>query len=437
MKKENILIVDDNYDMLELLSRNLKAMNYHTYKASSVNEAFNVLKYSKIDLLITDLQMPGKNGLELLKYVSENLPEMAKLVITGFPSVESAVSATKMGASDYLIKPFTGEEFRKAVQHALKSESQEPEPSETTANSYGGMVGKSKQFGELIEIIERVKDNRATVLITGESGTGKELVARAIHYSGAFANKPFIAVNCGALPETLVESELFGHVKGAFSGAIETKKGLFEAADGGTIFLDEIGTLPHNVQTRLLRVLQDKEVRKIGAHHSQKINLRIIAATNSNLPEMVKAKHFREDLYYRLNVVTIETTPLRERTDDIELLISTFLDKYTDEYGKDGVTISPEALEAFKSYSWPGNVRELENTVQRLVILAGNYITIKDLPQYIFAPQNQSSGGGLLPLKDIEKQHILKVLAAVGDNKTKAAEILQIDRKTLRSKLEQ
>lgn len=436
MKKENILIVDDNYDMLELLSRNLKAMNYHTYKASSVNEAFNILKYSKIDLLITDLQMPGKNGLELLKYVSEHQPDMEKLVITGFPSVESAVSATKMGASDYLIKPFTGEEFRKAVQHALKTENTEPEPVEATADSYAGMVGKSKQFSELIDIIERVKDNRATVLITGESGTGKELVARAIHYNGTFANKPFIAVNCGALPETLVESELFGHVKGAFSGAIETKKGLFEAADGGTIFLDEIGTLPHNVQTRLLRVLQDKEVRKIGAHHSQKVNVRIIAATNSNLSEMVKTKQFREDLYYRLNVVTVETTPLRKRTEDIELLINTFLDKYTDEYGKDGVTISPEAMQAFKQYNWPGNIRELENTIQRLIILSESYITVKDLPQHIFEMPNQPSGE-LLPLRDIEKQHILKVLEAVGDNKTKAAEILQIDRKTLRSKLGQ
>lgn len=435
LKKENILIVDDNYDMLELLHRNLRAMDYHTYKAASVQEAFNVLKHSKVELLITDLQMPGRSGLDLLQYVNEYLPHMPRLVITGFPSVESAITATKLGAGDYLIKPFTAEEFRKAVQNALQSSQAVAEKANDEApGNYAGMVGSSARFRELVDIIERVKDNRATVLITGESGTGKELVARAIHFKGAFAKEPFIAVNCGALPENLVESELFGHVKGAFSGATETKKGLFEAAEGGTIFLDEIGTLPPQVQTRLLRVLQDKEVRKIGALTSQQINLRIVTATNGNLQQMVKEKQFREDLYYRLNVVGIETIPLRERREDIDPLISHFIEKYSQEYGK-SITISQDAVEALTNYNWPGNIRELENTIQRLIILGNDSIRLKDIPAYITAPE-VITGDGLVPLRDIERRHILKVLEAVGGNKTKAAEILQIDRKTLRTKME-
>src|SRR5690606_27111077 len=253
--------------------------------------------------------------------------------ITGFPSIEGAVDALKSGALDYMTKPFTKEELKKAVEKSLDSKSlRNPPPSEKSktfsGNVYAGIVGSSAPIQNLIEVIERVKDNRATILISGESGTGKELVARAIHYKGAFAANPFIAVNCGALPENLIESELFGYVKGAFSGATETRKGLFEAADGGTIFLDEIGTVPHSVQTRLLRVLQEKEIRKVGSQQSQKVNVRIISATNSDLQQLVKQGSFREDLYYRLNVVTIETAPLRERKEDIKPLIETFLQKY-------------------------------------------------------------------------------------------------------------
>lgn len=443
LQKENILIVDDNYDMLELLHRNLKSLDFHTYKASSVTEALNVLQFTQVDLLITDLQMPGGNGLQLLEYVKEHFPDMPSLVITGFPSVDTALKATRLGAQDYLTKPFTAEEFKKAVFNSLKKSMEHPAEGkraakiDSEADAYAGMTGKSKKFAELIDIIERVKDNRATVLIKGESGTGKELVARAIHYKGAFAANPFIAVNCGAIPENLIESELFGHVKGAFSGAVETRKGLFEAADGGTIFLDEIGTLPYAVQTRLLRVLQEKEVRKIGAQQSQKINVRIVSATNSDLQQLVNEKQFREDLYYRLNVVTIETTPLRERREDIPLLINTFLKQYADEYGRPGITITEEALQLLQTYHWPGNVRELENTVQRMIIMADNSIGTAQIPAAITSPEKHSftKEGMLLSLQEAEKAHILKVLAAVGNNKTRAAEILQIDRKTLRSKL--
>ena len=444
LQKENILIVDDNYDMLELLHRHLKALNFHTYKASSVAEAYNVLQYSSVDLIITDLQMPGGSGLDLLEYVNEHFPGIPSLVITGFPSVDTALKATKLGALEYLTKPFTSEEFRKAVYNSLKTDKDVFPGQKKThkpalkVDSYAGMVGSSKKFKDIIDVIERVKDNRATVLIKGESGTGKELVARAIHFKGAFAANPFVAVNCGALPENLIESELFGYTKGAFSGATETKKGLFEAADGGTIFLDEIGTVPFAVQTRLLRVLQEKEVRKIGAQQSQKISLRIISATNIDLQQLVREKQFREDLYYRLNVVTIETPSLRERKEDIPLLADTFLKKYAQEYGKPTIAFAPQVIKILQYYNWPGNIRELENAVQRMIIMADRNIETVHIQPAIMHPvhdHSYSKEDTLLSLKEAEKAHILKVLAAVGNNKTRAAEILQIDRKTLRAKL--
>lgn len=438
LRKENILIVDDNYDMLELLQRNLKAENYHTYKASSVTEAIDVLKYSPIDLLITDLQMPGINGIELIKFADEHYPLVPKLVVTGFPSVESALTAVKSGAIEYLIKPFTADELKKAVSGAFKNSKTTAKivskPAENSLKSYAGMVGNSKNFENLIEVIERVKNNKATVLIQGESGTGKELIAKAIHYKGAFAANPFIAVNCGGIPENLMESELFGYVKGAFTGANETKKGLFQAANGGTIFLDEIGTAPLSIQTRLLRVLQEKEVSMIGSNTTEKIDLRVVSATNSALFEMVRQGTFREDLYYRLNVVNIETLPLRDRPEDIPAIVDTFIKKYAQEYGKPETVLSEKALEILKRYSWPGNVRELENMIQRMIILSDGTIDIQNVPDYLKYQQPMESKQ-LTSLKEAEKSHILKVLAAVGDNKTKAAEILQIDRKTLRQKL--
>lgn len=441
LKKENILIVDDNYDMLEVLHRNLKALNFHTYKASSVVEAIDILKYSTIDLLITDLQMPGINGIELIKYVEEHFPSIPKLVITGFPSVDSALDAVKSGALDYLVKPFRNEELKKAVQHSLDSRAiPNPNINTTTLISkdikkeYAGIVGQSQQVEQLIDLIERVKNNRATILIQGESGTGKELVARAIHYKGTFAANPFITVNCGAIPENLIESELFGYVKGAFTGAGETRNGFFQAAAGGTIFLDEIGTAPSTVQTRLLRVLQEKEVMMVGSQKTQKIEVRVIAATNNDLYEMVQKGLFREDLYYRLNVVNIETPTLRSRKDDIISITNTFIKKYGIEYGKANITISDKVLEVLMRHSWPGNVRELENVIQRMIILSGDIIDIKNIPEYLKYPEPQKNEA-LKSLKEIEKEYVLKVLSAVDDNKTKAAEILQIDRKTLREKL--
>jgi len=272
------------------------------------------------------------------------------------------------------------------------------------------------------------------VLIQGESGTGKELVARAIHYKGSFAANPFIAVNCGAIPEDLLESELFGYKKGAFTGANENREGFFQAAAGGTIFLDEVGTAPLTVQTRLLRVLQEKEVRRIGEQKAHKIEVRIIAATNSDLQKMVQKGSFREDLYYRLNVVNIQTPPLREHKEDIPLLSKNFLRKYASEYAKPKIKFSNKALEMLERYNWPGNVRELENVVQRAIIMSEDRIDIEQLPEYLKYP-TPSKEHTLKSLKQVEKEHILKVLASVDNNKTKAAEILQIDRKTLRQKL--
>src|SRR5690606_29909791 len=289
---------------------------------------------SNIDLLITDLQMPGIHGMELVKYVSEHYPHIPVLVITGYPSVDGAIDAIRSGAIDYLVKPFTKDELTLALSKSLTGRDSFKSKggkggTTTTHRGYAGMIGTSKQMQELADIIERVKNNRATVLIQGESGTGKELVAPAIHYNGSFAANPFIAVNCGAIPENLLEAELFGYEKGAFTGAEQSRDGFFQAAEGGTIFLDEIGTASAAVQTGLLRVLQEREVRKVGSRKPTKVHLRVIAATNTDLKQQMANGNFREDLYYRLNVVTINTTPLRHRRDDILPLTTQFLKKYS------------------------------------------------------------------------------------------------------------
>jgi DNA-binding NtrC family response regulator len=440
LKKENILIVDDDYDMLEVLQRNLKAENYHTYKATSVLAAIDILQNSDIHLLITDLQMPGMNGMELVKYVGDHYTNIPKLVITGYPSIDGALEAIKSGALDYLSKPFTKDELLKAVNKSLSGSEKkiktQPDSGKVKSEQYAGMVGSSRKFEELIDIIERVKNNRASILIQGESGTGKELIARAIHYKGSFAANPFIAVNCGAIPEDLLESELFGYIKGAFTGAAENREGYFQAARGGTIFLDEIGTASPAAQVKLLRVLQDKEVRKLGARTSEKVELRIIAATNSDLVKMVHKGNFREDLYYRLNVVEIETPPLRKRQEDILPLAKTFIKKYQREYGKNELQLSPKAIEILERYSWPGNIRELENVIQRAIIMSDDKIDTHHLPSWI-KYKVPAANNDLNSLKEVEKQHILKVLAAVDQNKSRAAQILEIDRKTLRQKIKQ
>ncbi|UAM99815.1 sigma-54 dependent transcriptional regulator [Polaribacter litorisediminis] len=439
LRKENILVVDDDIHILELLQRHLQSWNYHVYKAISVKEAVEILRNTQIDLLITDLKMPEIGGFELIQFVSENYPEIPKLIVTGFPSVQDSLVAIKSGVVDYLTKPFTKDELMAAVDKSMNSKNELTIPStnlkQAGKNSYGEIIGNSEKINDVIQIIERVKNNKATIFIKGESGTGKELVARAIHYQGKYARAPFIAVNCGGIPDNLLEAELFGYTKGAFTGADKVRDGFFQAANGGTIFLDEIGNAPKSVQTRLLRVLQEKEVVKVGAQKPEKIDIRIVTATNSNLREMIKNDTFREDLFYRLTVVEIEVAPLRDRKEDIPLLVNKFLYKYGLEYKDRFIKIAPEASKVLERYSWPGNIRELENVIQRAVIMCDRIIEIKHLPDSLKINIDFSSDA-LVSLKEIEKQHIQKILNATNNNKTKAAKILGITRKTLRQKLD-
>lgn len=446
MKKRSILLVDDSQDMLEVLRRQLNALQYNTFQSTSVTDAIDLLQHARIDLLITDMRMPGLDGMHLVKYAKSNFPDLPVLVITGFPSVSGAVEAVKSGALDYLSKPFTAKELQQAVQQVFRQQDGKTDTTVSTATEeeqtidYHGIIGQSQPVMELIDLIERIKDTRATTLIQGESGTGKELVARAIHYSGPYRQAPFVTVNCGAIPEHLLESELFGFVKGAFTGANETRPGFFHAADGGTIFLDEIGNASAAVQTRLLRVIQEKEVKMVGTNTVQKVDLRVIAATNSDLYTLSQQGQFREDLYYRLHVIDLHTPPLRQRKSDLPLLIRHFLDKYAKSYGRPKPGVTPEAMYRLKAHDWPGNIRELENAVQRALILCDGQIEVADLPAYLHAADHtlrMAQPQALLSLREIEQQHIRRVLDAVDGNKTAAAKILGINRKTLRIKLKE
>ena len=439
LNKENILIVDDDILILELIQRHLQSLNYHTYKAISVKEALEILKDTSIDLLITDLQMPDVDGLELIKYTSEHYPKIPKLVVTGFPSIEGALEVMKSGAVDYITKPFTKEELKTAILKSLEIKPKEDTITKKkvaeTHKPYGELIGSSPAMKKVTDVIERLKNNKATVFIHGESGTGKELVARSIHYMGKYSSAPFVAVNCGAIPENLLESELFGYVKGAFTGAEKDRKGFFQAANNGTIFLDEIGNASLATQLRLLRVLQEKEVVRVGSQKAEKVDVRVIAATNINLKDLIEKKRFREDLYYRLTVVEIKVPTLVERIADIPLLVEKFLFKYGIEYKDRFLKITPEALEVLKNYYWPGNIRELENVIQRAIIMSDSFVDVEHLPEHIKYQIDFSKTNKLLSLKEFEKSYILKVLKATNNNKTKAAEILKIDRKTLREKL--
>lgn len=433
-----ILVVDDSEDMLEVLRRNLTLKGYKTYTVQSVPDAIKTLDSTKVDLVITDLKMPEVGGLELIKHIRANFKNIEVLVITGYPSIQGAVDAVKTGAEEYLVKSFTDEELFAAVQRAfdkLNARVATQVKSHFRNKTLQGIIGVSKAIQEVFNTIKKVSITSATVLITGESGTGKELVARAIHYSGTNVSSPFVPVNCGGIPEELIESELFGYLKGTFTGATETRGGFFHTADGGTIFLDEISNTSFSMQIKLLRVLQDKEVYMIGSKKPQKVNVRIIAATNVDLSDLVKKNEFRKDLYYRLNVLNINIPPLRERGEDIFLLIHHFANKFAKEVNKPKIQFSDKALQILKDYNWPGNVRELQNIVQRLVIMTEeNIIDVPDLPSIMrFSALREK--GITRTLAEVEAEYINNVLANVDGNKTKAAEILGIDRKTLREKI--
>jgi DNA-binding NtrC family response regulator len=439
-RKNRILVVDDAPTALDILERNLSSRGYLVLTASNVADAVKVLETSPVDLVITDYKMPKISGLDLIRHVRENCFDTEVIMITGYASVKGAVEAVKMGAEEYLPKPFTDEELFAAVERALNKRELKTmvkgRKPRVSPNSYG-IIGESPAVRNMLAQIEKAAASSATVLVLGESGTGKELVARAIHYSSKRASAPFVPVNCGAIPEKLLESELFGYVKGAFTGATESRAGFFQTADGGTIFLDEINEMSPAMQVKLLRVLQDKQVCMVGARKTQKIDVRILASSNKDVRALVKKDIFREDLFFRLNVISITVPPLRERRDDIPLLVSHFAAKFAHEMGRPVSSFSDEVVKAFMNYSWPGNIRELENLVQRLTVMTdAPTIEIPDLPSFMrFSALSET-----VPFRSLaeeEASYIRRILASVGGNKSRAAEILGIDRKTLREKIKQ
>ncbi len=438
MSEKKILVVDDSKETLELLRRTLTGEGFKVFTACSVAEAIRFLDQTAVSLIITDLRMPNISGLELVRHVRENYPDTEVMMITGYATVEGAVEAVKSGAEEYLPKPFTEEELFAAVKRSLdKLSLRRASLKRQKIISYKkfGIIGESKAIKKVFKAIVKAASTSATVLITGESGTGKELVARAIHYQGSRAQAPIVPVNCGGIPEGLMESELFGYVKGAFTGANQSRAGYFQTAEGGTIFLDEVGETSLAMQVKLLRVLQEKEVTMVGSSKSRRIDIRVLVATNKNLKSLVDKGHFREDLYYRLNVINIDLPPLRERGEDVLLLTRHFVNKYAEELDGAEPEFTDRALQALMNYGWPGNVRELENLIHSLLVMTeGDTLDVSDLPPHM--RYCVSGGGGLSrTLAEVEAEYIQHVLAEVKQNKTRAAEILGIDRKTLRTKL--
>lgn len=386
---ENILIIDDEKNYLLILDDLLSEEGYRVVTAETAEKGLDVAAEYDLDVVITDMRMPGMDGMAFLERVHLQNPDLPIIMMTAYGSVEKAVEAMRKGAFDYILKPFKNEELkltiRKAIDHYLLVRRNRYLTRELQERyQFGNIIGKSVPMQRIYELIEKVSPSKATVLITGESGTGKELIARAIHFNSPRCDQPFISVNCGALPETLLESELFGHERGAFSGAVNLRKGRFELAHEGTLFLDEISEMSPPLQVKLLRVLQEMEFERVGGAQTLKVDVRIVAASNRNLKEEVAHRRFRSDLFYRLNVVHVHLPALRERPDDIPLLVNHFLAKYSEEGNLAQIAIEPEALRVMLEYSWPGNVRELENVIERAVILSnGEKIMVRDLPQEV------------------------------------------------------
>ncbi|WP_017756805.1 sigma-54-dependent transcriptional regulator [Calidifontibacillus oryziterrae] len=434
-----LLLVDDEKDLLELLVKRLTRNGYKVDSAESAEAALVLLKENYYDVAIYDIRLPKMDGITLLKETKTIQPDSEILMLTGHGTLETAIEAMKLGAFDYLTKPYNLTELELTINKAINNKSLK-EKNESMRkiikqqNEFQ-IIGESETLTEVINLTKRIADSEVPVLIDGESGTGKELFAKALHYWSLRCDEPFVAINSGALPEQLLESELFGHVKGAFTGANQDKKGLVETANEGTLFLDELGEMPLPVQVKLLRFLESGEFRRVGDVRERKVKVRIVAATNCNLEKEVAAGNFREDLYYRLNVVRLTVPPLRERKDDIPLLIEYFLKKMNHSQKK----LSNEAMEALKQYHFPGNVRELHHIIERGLLLAtSNYIEVEDL--LIKAKENQSRPSltfdSLCSLEEVEKTHIKNVLNKTGWNKTKAAEILGISLRNLYRKIE-
>lgn len=439
----NILVIDDEESMRDSCRQALLRDENRVEVAEDGVKGLAILEKESFDLVILDLKMPGLSGMEVLKKIKEEDPEVVVVVITGYATVESAVEAMKAGAYDFIPKPFTPDSLRMISKRALEKRKLLLENVFLRAELKGRfgaevVVGRGSLMREVEELVRKVAPSDSTVLISGETGTGKELIARAIHSRSSRKDKPFVVVDCGGLAESLFESELFGHVKGSFTGATETKYGRFEVANDGTVFLDEIGNISMNIQTKLLRVLQEREITRVGSSQVIKVDVRIIAATNKDLLKCVKEQTFRDDLFYRLSVVPIVLPPLRERREDIPLLASHFLRKHNVKKEKGVTAISERAMKVLTEYDWPGNVRELENVVERAVVLTkSGVIEPDDLWYYELGSKTPSSSDAdeTKSLTDVEKEHIIRTLEALHGHIGKASEVLGIDRKTLRLKL--
>lgn len=443
----NFLVVDDERSLREACREVAEGRGFRALAAASAEEAYRLIDDQNIDVVLLDLRLPGANGIDALLEMKRHRPELVIIVVTGFATVESAVQAMKDGAYDYVTKPFTKDELsllleRVANHLRLKSENRMLRERVRSNQGFANIIGRAPEMEKIYRIIGKAAHSNHPVLILGESGTGKEMVARSIHYSGVFRDKPFIPVDCGSLVPTLIESELFGYVKGAFTGAIQAKDGLLSIAKGGTIFLDEVGELPTDLQAKLLRAIQEKEIRPVGSTKRVPINIRILAATNRDLEQEVSQGTFRRDLYFRLNVLSVKIPPLKERRQDIPLLVDHFLERLSREAGIQRV-LSDDAMKALLAYDWPGNVRELENCLERACALTtAPLMQLRDLPTYIHGLPVHTPGsvrlqGKIVPMAELEKQTILNALVQLNGDKLLAARLLGIGKTTLYRKLKE
>jgi DNA-binding NtrC family response regulator len=439
------LLVEDEANMVRTLAKILERRGYAVDAAANGQEALQRLSAQQYDLVITDLNMPVMDGMQLLREMKARQLNPATIVLTGHGTIQSAVEAMKLGAGDYLIKPCHPDELLVVVGRVLELRQLRREVTTlrrqlSQFERFGEIIGKSPRMQEIYQVIIAVSQNKSNVLLSGENGTGKELVARTIHNKGPLADKPFLAINCGALSETLLESQLFGHRKGSFTGAIDDHEGVFQAAEGGTLFLDEISEIPLPLQVKFLRAIQEKEVTPLGSTRPVRVDVRIIAATNRDLEEAVKDGSFRTDLFYRLNVVPIHLPPLRERREDIPPLVEHFIHDFSRVYGVEPKLVTPDAMQRIIDYEWPGNIRELQNAIERAFALSAEpEITLKNLPPAVVAarlvaPRNDEVGDPL-PLDEVERRNILAALERTGGNKKEAARILGIDRQRLYRKI--
>jgi len=449
--KARILIVDDETSMREFLSILIEREGYLPVTADCAESALQLLAEQKFDLVISDVNMPGLDGIGLLEKIKASTPDTVVMMITAFSTTEQAVEAMKHGAYNYIAKPFKVDEIKLFIRNAIEKQQLALENAllkgkTTRQHSFSGIIGKSRKMVELFQLIEKVASSNATVMISGESGTGKELAAKAIHLNSERRDRAFVAVNCGAIPETLMESEFFGHARGAFTGAVGERPGLFEQASGGTLFLDEIGEVPLLLQAKLLRVIQEREVRRVGGGETRRVDVRIVTATNRDLEQQVAEGSFREDLFYRLNVVQVALPPLRERPEDIPLLVDFFLDKHTAGRVLQPHAVSAAALELLWGYQFPGNVRELENIVERAIALGSGEITPDSLPQQVisFRKVHDQMNHVDIPaegfdleqyLEGIEKKFLLQALEKSGGVKKRAANLLKMTFRSFRYKL--